>query len=151
MANYKKTSKGFETIEISREELIEKVASYGICDQCNIPPKNGTYIGVLNQWVCDFCFDKWHKHARRYEEDIPTEKENIKFFSHLIFGSEPTGRRFVLKVISITLKQLYITGTYDITDSLEDAKIFTEEKEAYAFLDAMLKMYPNLSYNVIEL
>lgn len=151
MANYKKTSKGFETIEISREELIEKEVSYGVCDSCNSTPQEGVYIAVLNMWYCVDCFEHWHKHARRYDEDIPTEKENIKFFSHLIFGSEPTGRRFVLKVISITLKQLYITGTYDITDSLEDAKIFTEEKEAYAFLDAMMRMYPNVSYNVIEL
>ena len=53
MANIKDNKKGFKVIQVSRNELMDKLGQYGamgICDRCNGTASTGYYIAVLNQW-----------------------------------------------------------------------------------------------------
>lgn len=80
--------KDFLVLEITREELLDKLAEYGsvgICDSCGIPTGKGYYIAVLNQWFCEDCYTEWLMGATRYEEDIPFEKQWFECYCQL-FG-----------------------------------------------------------------
>lgn len=49
--NYKK----FKVLEITRQEMMDKLTRYGclgICDMCNRPTSVGYYVAVINQWMC---------------------------------------------------------------------------------------------------
>lgn len=88
MAKIVENKKGFRVIEISREEVLSKLAKYGsrgTCDYCNKYHSNGYYVAVLNQWMCPVCYERWMKWAERRSEDIPFEKSNFDRYC-LIFG-----------------------------------------------------------------
>ena len=78
--------KGFLILEISRQEMIDKLAEYGclgICDFCGKSTGNGLYVAVLNKWLCPDCFYEWYVRAKRYIEDIPIEERNYKYYKSL--------------------------------------------------------------------
>lgn len=81
-----KNEKGFLVMEITRTELVEKLAEYGsvgVCDSCMSSPEVGCYIAVLNQWFCKECYDEWMQRAIRYKEDIPYEEMNFETYKRL--------------------------------------------------------------------
>lgn len=81
-----KNEKGFLVIEITRAEMVNKLAQYGcigVCDSCMTAPEVGYYIAVLNQWFCKECFDSWYERAVRYKEDIPYEEKNYEVYKRL--------------------------------------------------------------------
>lgn len=90
MARIVENKKGFKVIQISRKELVEKLAkhwSIGICDYCNETASNGYYIAVLNSWYCPHCYIEWYNRAKYYKEDKNIEERNFDYFKSL-FGIE---------------------------------------------------------------
>lgn len=88
MAKVIENSKGFKVIEISKEELLEKLSQYGcigICDFCGNPTEVGYYVAVINQWLCQDCYQDFISKVRYCIEDKPIEDRNFKFYSKL-FG-----------------------------------------------------------------
>ena len=88
MAKKVENGKGFLILEITREELLDKLAEYGstgICDSCGLPAGKGYYIAVLNQWFCEDCYKEWLMGATRYVEDIPFEEKWFEYYCRL-FG-----------------------------------------------------------------
>lgn len=89
--------KGFLILEVSREELMLALWCYGcagVCDRCLEKPDKGYYIAALNQWFCQDCFEDWYAKARKYQEDIPIEERNYKYFKEIlsrinVFSFEP--------------------------------------------------------------
>ena len=79
--NYKK----FKVLEITRQEMMDKLTRYGclgICDMCNRPTSVGYYVAVINQWMCEDCYNDFIKSVDRYEEDMRIEKRHeIAIFS----------------------------------------------------------------------
>lgn len=76
-------NKGFLILEVSRQEMLDKLGQYGclgICDFCGKPTDKGLYVAVINQWMCPDCFFEWYIRAERYKEDIPTEERNYEFY-----------------------------------------------------------------------
>lgn len=88
MANIKDNKKGFKVIQVSRNELMDKLGQYGamgICDRCNGTASTGYYIAVLNQWFCPHCYQEWYHRATYYQEDTKVENKNFEFYKS-IFG-----------------------------------------------------------------
>lgn len=82
MAKIKENKKGFKIIEISRAELVGKLAEYGcigICDNCNSTSITGYYIAVLNQWFCQKCFDECYTINGRMREFCKMYGANVVF------------------------------------------------------------------------
>lgn len=55
------------------------------CDNCNADIKAEDtcyYVAVLNQVMCNDCFESWHKYAKFYPEDVPFEKRNFENIQH---------------------------------------------------------------------
>lgn len=77
MATKITTEKGFKVIKCSIVEIM-KLGGIGICDMCDTAPLDGYYIAVLNQWVCEDCYNDWLRRARPYKEDEPIEDKNFK-------------------------------------------------------------------------
>ena len=66
--NYKK----FKVLEITRQEMMDKLTRYGclgICDMCNRPTSVGYYVFI--------------KSVDRYEEDMRIENRNFDRFCNL--------------------------------------------------------------------
>ena len=64
---------GFSMLNVCGGERI-------ICDNCNteITAENTCYyVAVLNQVMCKDCFERWHRSAKYYPEDVPYETENF--------------------------------------------------------------------------
>lgn len=81
-----KNEKGFLVMEITRAELVSKLAQYGcigVCDSCMESPEVGYYVAVLNQWFCKKCYEEWLQRAERYQEDIPYEERNYETYKRL--------------------------------------------------------------------
>lgn len=76
--------KGFKVIEISRSEILDKMAkhgSVGICDDCGTPhSKDGFYIAVLNRWYCPKCYNEWLARAKWYHEDEHYETSHFELY-----------------------------------------------------------------------
>ena len=88
MAKVIENKKGFKVIEISKEELLKKLSQYGsvgICDFCGNPTEVGYYVAVINQWLCQDCYQDFLDKSQYYPEDKPIEDRNFKFYSKL-FG-----------------------------------------------------------------
>lgn len=65
---------GFSMISVGGGERI-------ICDYCNDEIKAEDtcyYVAVLNQVMCKECFERWHKSAKYYPEDVDFEKQNFQ-------------------------------------------------------------------------
>ena len=78
--------KGFLILEISQEEMMNKLEEYGclgVCDLCNYSTDIGFYVAVINRWLCPDCFFEWYIRAERYTEDIPIELMNYERFKSL--------------------------------------------------------------------
>lgn len=88
MAQVKDNKKGFKVIQISRNELVEKLGEHGamgICDHCGRTTQTGYYIAVLNRWFCSDCYITWNSYAKYYDEDKRIEEKNFNYFKSL-FG-----------------------------------------------------------------
>ena len=90
MAKVLPSDKGFKLIATNHLEMAS-IGSYGICDSCNDNPKEGVYVAVLNYWMCNECFNKWHERAVYYPQDAKYENRNFKVYGELfkIRSSEP--------------------------------------------------------------
>ena len=71
------TDKGFKIIPVTIEQVLSW-GGLGICDSCNLSTNSGKYIGVLNSYYCQECFDRWHKGAINYPDDRPYEDMHIE-------------------------------------------------------------------------
>lgn len=81
-----KNEKGFLVIEITRAEMVNKLAQYwciGVCDSCMSSTEVGYYIAVLNRWFCKDCYNEWMQRAVRYTEDIPYEERNYETYKRI--------------------------------------------------------------------
>ena len=88
MAKVVENKKGFKVIEISRQELLNKLSQYGsvgICDYCGNPTEIGYYVSVINQWLCKDCYQNFLNKSQYYPEDKPIEEKNFNYYSKL-FG-----------------------------------------------------------------
>lgn len=88
MARVKENHKGFKVLEVSKEEVLDKLSDQGclgICDHCARPAGNGYYIAVINRWLCEGCYREFIRTIDRYEEDKPVEDMNFERFAKL-FG-----------------------------------------------------------------
>jgi hypothetical protein len=88
MAKVIENKKGFKVIEISKEELLKKLSQYGcigICDFCGKPTEVGYYVAVINQWLCQDCYQDFISKVSYCIDDKPIEDRNFKFYSKL-FG-----------------------------------------------------------------
>ena len=86
MAKIIDNPKGFKVIEISRTELVNKLAEYGslgICDSCNQTDYTGYFVAVLNHWLCPKCYEEWMDNAIYYPEDAPYEKRTFEQYKKL--------------------------------------------------------------------
>lgn len=80
--NYKK----FKVLEITRQEMMDKLTRYGclgICDMCYRPASVGYYVAVINQWMCEDCYKDFVKSVDRYEEDMRIEDRNFDRYCRL--------------------------------------------------------------------
>ena len=86
MARTVENYKGFKVIEISRDEMLDKLTRYGclgICDMCAKPIPNGYYVAVLNQWLCEDCYRRFIESVNNHEEDKTIEDRNFKNYCYL--------------------------------------------------------------------
>jgi hypothetical protein len=86
MAKVVNNYKGFKVLEISRDEMMDKLTRYGclgICDMCNRPASVGYYVAVINQWMCEDCYKDFVKSVDRYEEDMRIEDRNFDRYCRL--------------------------------------------------------------------
>lgn len=72
--------KGHILIPVTREQLLEKLDSPGICDGCSAVPMKGFLIAVLNSFYCEQCTAEWEEVATYYEEDRAVEENNYEYF-----------------------------------------------------------------------
>lgn len=75
--------KGFLILEVGRADMALALQSPGVCDHCNQTSETGFLIAVLNHWCCTECYNAWYNRAKRYEQDIPYEK-NV-FIRHCMY------------------------------------------------------------------
>lgn len=86
MAKRIKNRKGFLVLEITRQEMVDRLSRYGslgVCDSCMDPSSVGYYIAVLNQWFCPKCYERFTNVVDRYKEDEAVEKKNFDFYCKL--------------------------------------------------------------------
>ena len=88
MAKCVTSPKGFKTIECTRDEMMEKALSPGICDNCCATPRYGVYVAVLNRWFCPGCYGEWHARAERYPQNMRIEEKNYDFYKTLLDAEE---------------------------------------------------------------
>lgn len=85
MAKKIKTEKGFLIIKMSREEASTLDFGVGngicICMECNeICNDDIYYIAVLNDIMCEECYNKHMEEATYYPEDSKIEQRNYDFY-----------------------------------------------------------------------
>jgi hypothetical protein len=71
------TNKGFKILDVTAVQCLAW-GGLGICDYCNKATINGKYIGCLNSYYCEDCFNSWHKTATNYPEDSGFEQAHIE-------------------------------------------------------------------------
>lgn len=69
----------FLILKVSRDAVLYWGGT-GECDHCLARPEEGYYIAVLNEWLCEKCFNKWKTYAVYYEDDAPIERRNFDFY-----------------------------------------------------------------------
>ena len=84
MAQVIESDKDFKVIKMNLIELSETLGGFGICDHCNGQFFNGYYIAVLNHWVCEADYFKWHESAINYPEDRKIEERNFERTKQLL-------------------------------------------------------------------
>ncbi|WP_234110175.1 hypothetical protein [Chryseobacterium sp. R2A-55] len=77
MAQVVESDKVFKVIKMTRSELVESLGGYGICDHCNDSLLEGYYVAVLNHWICEADYFKWHESAVNHPEDKELEEWNF--------------------------------------------------------------------------
>lgn len=82
-------SKGFLVLKMLRPELPYITEEDSGCDFCNRNPLEGYYIGVLNSWYCNACYEEWMNNPKtiRYEEDIWFEERRFKRMCEMLRGN----------------------------------------------------------------
>lgn len=91
MARVVNNSKDFRILEVSRMELMYRMARFGtagVCDVCMDTPETGYYVAVLNEWICRDCLEEFLRGAVHYEDDRDIEERNFRFYCK-IFGVDP--------------------------------------------------------------
>lgn len=86
MAKVVDNYKGLKVLEITRQEMMDKLTRYGclgICDMCSRPTSVGYCVAVINQWMCKDCYDDFIKPFNRYDEDIEIENRNFDRYCSL--------------------------------------------------------------------
>lgn len=78
-----KTDIGYVVYKITKPEL-ESVDCGNICDFCNTAVNEGYLITVLNQFVCEGCFEDWKDRGKYYEEDIDRETKISQYYESMI-------------------------------------------------------------------
>lgn len=106
MAKVIESEKGFKLIECSRNEVVQYLGGYGICDSCNNTEETGIYIAVLNHWYCPKCFSEWHKTARNYESDRPIEERNFEHYKNALGILKQEAATEILKIIEVNLAEI---------------------------------------------
>lgn len=80
-------SKGFKVLKVSRQRMLEKLWEHGcvgICDFCAESPEYGYYVAVLNQWICQECYDDLMRTAINYPEDRSVEARNYEIYKSIL-------------------------------------------------------------------
>lgn len=77
------TDIGYVVYRITKPEL-ESVDCGNICDFCNTAVNKGYLIPVLNQFVCDGCFEDWKDRGKYCEEDIGHETKISQYYESMI-------------------------------------------------------------------
>lgn len=75
----------FLVIQCTASEMMNAVGGHTVqCDMCGgwqLPFDDGCYIAVLNQWLCQECFERWQEYAEWYTEDADVERRNYEFYA----------------------------------------------------------------------
>lgn len=88
MADYLKTDKGFLVIKMSQEEA--EALNFGISEGClcmhcnNIIKEPIYYVAVLNDTMCEECYNKWYETATYYPEDSYIENKNFNYYRNAL-------------------------------------------------------------------
>ena len=80
-------SKGFKVLRVSRKRMLDRLGKYGclgICDFCADSSEYGYYVAVLNQWICQECYDEWLRSAINYQEDRKIEQRNYETYKSIL-------------------------------------------------------------------
>lgn len=83
MAKVVTNEKGFLVIEVTSNEVINRLGEHGalgICDCCGRRAEKGYYVAVLNEWLCPEDYNSFINRARRHKEDIPYEESHFKLY-----------------------------------------------------------------------
>lgn len=73
MAQIINSDKKFKVIDVSLSDCI-KMGGLGICDHCNTPIDKGYFVAVLDNVICEKCYNSWHHRAENYPEDRRAEE-----------------------------------------------------------------------------
>lgn len=89
MAKKIKTEKGFLVIKMNREEAESIGFGIGggacICMQCNDLCMNDIYyVAVLNDTMCEKCYNEYVNEATYYPEDSKIEQRNYDFYISML-------------------------------------------------------------------
>ena len=79
--------KGFKVLKVSRLRMLERLWKYGcigICDFCAEIVDEGYYVAVLNQWLCQECYEDWMRTAINYPEDREIEQRNYEAYKEIL-------------------------------------------------------------------
>lgn len=85
MARKVENKKDFLVIEITWEEAQQLgfgIPEGCICMKCNniIDHNKIYYVAVLNDTMCEDCFNKWLETAKNYPEDREIEAKNFNYY-----------------------------------------------------------------------
>lgn len=89
MASIVDNKKSFKVIKLSKaeaEELGWWYADEFLCVQCNEDICNADmyYVAVLNDILCEDCFNTWLETARNYPEDRAIENKNFLLYARML-------------------------------------------------------------------
>lgn len=83
MAQKIENKKGFKVLKMGLDE-INNIGGLTICDFCGTPSLEGYYVAVLNQWLCQKCYNEWYLRAKHYPEDIAIENKNYTNMQNML-------------------------------------------------------------------
>lgn len=88
MAEIVNNDKGFKVLKLSPQEALNAgmgIPAGCICVHCNnIIANNIYYIAVLNDCMCENCYNEWFKDSKYYPEDAKIEERNFNFYYNRI-------------------------------------------------------------------
>ena len=69
-----KTPQGYMYAVVSKEDCYSW-GGFAVCDLCGENFEKGYLTFVLNNCVCEKCFNEWLQRAKTYEEDLRLQDE----------------------------------------------------------------------------